>query len=381
MINNNSLRFAARLVCFFCVLAFFQAVFYVNFEYYFTPDSNYLNIPDHMFYEGVVTGFGLTPDISSLNNYVVSFIYSVFFQLGMSDLVLVSLALNLIILSYAYCRTELLCFRVTQKFLPIFYWLGLFSVLQFSILINKDSFGVLFYVSLVSYLMLRRKKDLFLVLLLCPIRLQFFLVFAFSIFLTGGAGARVGRAKLIFKIMFLYILCSAVAFYLESNESLLAHSYYSEGGVAYWISTLNSQYYIGSFLLNVLKPVQYVYDLYRSAIIDYSVLGWGVYFARLYLVFVIAILWFRFCSAVYLPWRFSGRAEKLSSSLVICSFFLVYSISPIVDYRYLINIAPVLMLFFVMKKPKGHRGHGGVSEDKRLPLHQVEGGQLGAPGT
>ncbi|PWE47448.1 hypothetical protein [Pseudomonas prosekii] len=381
MINNSSLRFLSRLLAFFCILAFFQVVFYINFDYYFVSNGSYLNIPDHIFYEGVVTGFGLAPDISSLNNYVVSFIYSIFYILGMSDLVLVSLVLNIIILSYAYSRTELLCFHVTQRFLPLLYWMGLLSVLQFSILINKDSFGVLFYVLLVSYLMLRRKTDLLLLLILCPVRLQFFLVLSFSIFLVGGINSRKGRLKVIAKVAFLYCLCSVIALYLESNESLLAHSYYSEGGVAYWISTLNSQYYIGSFLLNVLKPIQYVYDLFRSAIIDDSLLGWGVYFSRLYLVFVILILSVRFCSAVYLPWRFFERREKFFVSIVVCSFFLVYSISPIVDYRYLINIAPVLMLFFVMRKPQSIHGQVKVSEGQIQPSSRVDGAMAIAPET
>lgn len=348
--NNNSLFFLARVFIFFCILAFFQAVFYFDFYYYFTPDSSYLNIPDHMFYAGVVTGFDLVPDVSSLNNYIVSFIYSVFFNLGVSDLVSASFFLNISILTYAYWRTEMLCFDVTKRFLPVFYWLGLLAILQFSILINKDSFGVLFYVVLLSFLVLRKKSDLFLLLLLCPIRMQFFLVLAFSLFLVGALNAHKSKSKIGLKVFFLYFICSVVALYLESSEALLPHSYYSEGGVASWISLLNNQYYIGSFLLNVLKPIQYVYDLYRSANLDDSLLGWGVYLSRLYLVFVIVVLGYRFCSAVYLPWTFLKKGEQFFASVVICSFFLIYSISPIVDYRYLINISPVLMLFFVMRK-------------------------------
>ncbi|WP_413794629.1 MULTISPECIES: hypothetical protein [unclassified Pseudomonas] len=303
-----------------------------------------------MFYERVVTGFSLIPDITSINNYVISFIYSLFFWLGFSDLVLVSLFVNVIVISIAYARSELLCFQVTKRFLPLLYWLGLLSALQFSILINKDSFGVLFYVVLVSFLMFRKRIDLCLLLILCPIRLQFLLVFVFSVFIASSINSQDRKIRVIAKVGVLYVLCSIVAMYLESNEALLAHSRYAEGGVAQWISNLNNQFYIGSLLLNVLKPIQYVYDLFRSASVDHSVLGWGVYFSRLYLFFLIMIFSLYFFIAVYLPWVVIRKREMFIASVVICSFFLVYSISPVVNYRYLLNISPVLILFFAMKK-------------------------------
>lgn len=350
MINKNSRFFVSRFLCFFVILILFQAIFYSGFDYYFQVENRFLNVPDHLFYEGVITGFNLVPDITSINNYVVSFIYSLFFEVGFSDLILVSLFVNVIVISVAYARSELLCFQVTKRFLPLLYWLGLLSALQFSILINKDSFGVLFYVVLVSFLMFRKKTDLCLLLILCPIRLQFLLVFVFSVFIVSSINSRDRKIKVIAKVGFLYFLCSIVAMYLESNEALLAHSHYAEGGVAQWISNLNKQFYIGSLLLNVLKPVQYVYDLFRSASVDYSVLGWGVYFSRLYLFFLIVVLSAYFFIAVYLPWIVIRKREVFIASVVICSFFLVYSISPVVNYRYLLNISPVLILFFAMKK-------------------------------
>ncbi|MCD5978827.1 hypothetical protein [Pseudomonas quasicaspiana] len=365
MINNHSLLFVSRVFLFFCCVSFFQLTFYFDQDYYIRVGGAYLNVPDHRFYTGVVKWSCLVPGFTSLNNHVVTYIYSVFFSLGVSDLVLASIFLNVVVIGLAYSRIELLCFNANGRFIPLLYWLGLFCVFQFSILINKDSFAVLFYVTLVSFLILRKKTDFFLLLLLSPIRMQFAMVMFFAFFLAFWLPAQKIKIHIFARVFFLYCLCSMVALYFELNATLLAHKFYAKGGVAYLISSLNSQYYAGSFLLNVIKPVQYVYDLFRSAAYDGSVLGLVVYFSRLYLVFIIGLMGVSFFRGIYLPWTYIKAKEKYSAAIVISSFFLVYSISPIVDFRYLINIAPALIVFFALDSRPRRRLCMSYSRDSK----------------
>lgn len=341
--SNSSFYFSLRIMFFLFLLMCFQSFFYFDSDYYFSIGSPHLNTPDHIFYAGLVSDFDLDPAISSLNNYIVVSIYSFFNYFGASDLVVVSCFVNLFFLVCAYARVELLSYSVTRRFLSPLFFVAVLTVLPFSVLINKDSFAVLFYVVLVSFLFSYRKFDLVLLLLLMPIRIQFFMVFVFSLFILCGV-----RSGVKFRVVFLYFLGGAVALYIERAELLFSHGGYAEGGVSYFISMLNNNYYIGSFIFNILKPFQYVYDLYRGAVYDPSFIGGAVYFFRIYLFFMICLFFVCFFRAVFFPWSFFSNRDDgvVAVAVVVCSFFLVYMISPIVNYRYLINIAPIVVLLF-----------------------------------
>ncbi len=154
------------------------------------------------------------------------------------------------------------------------------------------------------------------------------------------------------KLLFLYVFCSTAALYLERSGALLSHESYAEGGVSYWISRLNSDYFIGSYLLNFLKPIQYVYDLYRGAVFDFSLVGVVVFYSRLIFFFLVLFYGFYFFRLVYAPWSYNRHKDLFYISALVSSFFLVYMISPVVHYRYFIGIAPVIIFFLFLRREK-----------------------------
>lgn len=339
-----------RIMLFSFSLIFFQGVIYGNLNYYLSDGGFYLNVPDHVFYSGLIGFSDIELSASSLNNFVIVYLYSFVSSFFNIDIIFASALINLSVLVFAYARIEKLCFLITGNFLPFVYCLGFFLVLPFSVLINKDSFGVLFYILLVSFLIYRGGVDFFLLLLLFPLRLQFPLVFLFALLIfTVRFGKLEKRYCVVIMVLCLYFFGSGISLYAEYTQIFFLKSGYAEGGVAYWASFFNSNYYIGSFIFNLLKPLQYVYDLYRGAVFDYQLISAFIYFIKIYVFIVFCSSSVIFFRSVYSPWFFLSSRESLAVSSVICSFFLVYIISPIVDFRYFMNIAPVFMLLFSVR--------------------------------
>lgn len=344
-------RFALRVLVCAAIIFTFQMSFFVGYEYYYGLGRSHINFPDHEFYVDVIGGEGLSIGLSSANNYSISAFYLIFRDVLGLDLLLSSMLVNFLVMIFAYARLEFICFYSSGRFLPIICCLSISVALQFAVLINKDSFSLLFYILLVSFLIARRGFDLFWILILIPMRIQFLMVFLCVLFLTAGGDDR-ASLRVFVKILFLYIFCSTIALYLERSGSLLSHENYAEGGVSYWISKLNSDYFIGSYLLNFLKPIQYVYDLYRGAVFDFSLVGGVVFSSRLIFFFLILFYGLYFLRLVYAPWSYSRHKDIFCVAALVSSFFLVYMISPVIHYRYLIGISPVIVLFFFLRREK-----------------------------
>lgn len=341
--------FALRILVCATVIFAFQMSFFVGYEYYYNLGRSHINFPDHEFYIDVIGGEGLSNGLSSANNYSISAFYLILHDIFGLDLLLSSMLVNFLVMIFAYARLELICFHSSGRFLPIVCCLAIAVALQFAVLINKDSFSLLFYILLVSFLIARRSFDLFWILILMPMRIQFLMVFLCVLFLTAGSDGR-ASLRIFVRLLFLYVFCSTIALYLERSGSLLSHENYAEGGVSYWISKLNSDYFIGSYLLNFLKPIQYVYDLYRGAAFDFSLVGGVVFSSRLIFFFLILFYGFCFLRLVYAPWSYSRNKDLFCIAALVSSFFLVYMISPVVHYRYLIGIGPVIILFFFLRR-------------------------------
>lgn len=333
----------------FCVLLF-QGLFTLNSAYYFLEGGSYLNIPDHKFYVALLSGEGLEVTLSSINNFVIAFLYESIGLIFPFDYVGQSLFVNMLVLGFAFYTADTIVRKVTGKYLSPIYCIALGSVFQFSVLINKDSFAVLYYLLLVYYFLTGSKRVLVLLLVLCPIRIQLGLVFAFSTFLVFCA--KRNKYAFVAGVLLLYSVGAAIATYLESSEVLLDHAGYAEGGVAALISDLNKRYYLGNFLLNVVKPLQYVYDLWRSAIFDGSILGSLIWFFKCVTLFLLGCNAYPIMTAMYMPWRFNFAWAQVATATVVCAFFLVYLISPIVDYRYLMTIIPVMIVLLALRSKK-----------------------------
>ncbi|QUE77612.1 hypothetical protein [Stutzerimonas stutzeri] len=344
--------FALRVMCFALSVIIFQAVFLIDLNYYYSLGSSYINIPDHEYYVGVVAGGELLKSLSSLNNYSISVFYYYAHKVFGVDLVLISLVVNFVVLIVAYAKIERMYFSILGRFLPLIYCFALTAVLQFSVLINKDSFSVLFYVVLLSFLLTRAKFDIFLILILAPMRIQYVVILVLLCFLSGVS--KESRLKVLLRVILLYFICSTVSLFLERHGILLSHDNYADGGVSRWISILNANYFIGSYVLNWIKPVQYIYDLYRGAHFDWSVIGAWVYLSRLTLFFSIILFGYSFFKLVYMPWTYRRDRVSYSLSILISAFFLVYMISPVVHYRYFLGIAPVVLfsLFYLTEQQK-----------------------------
>jgi hypothetical protein len=349
MNKNSAEKFALRILVCAVVIFSFQIIFFLGYEYYFELGRSYINFPDHEFYVNVVGGEGLSANLTSVNNYPISAFYLTLHDIFGLDLIFSSMVVNFLVMIFSYARLEFICFYSSGRFLPIIGCLSIAVALQFSVLINKDSFSLLFYIILVSFLIARRGSDLFWVLVLMPMRVQFLMIFLCVLFLTAGVSGKASM-RVFIRLLFLYVFCSTIALYLERYGSLLSHENYAEGGVSYWISKLNSDYFIGSYLLNFLKPIQYVYDLYRGAVFDFSLVGIVVFSSRLIFFFLIIFNGIYFLRIVYAPWTYSQHKDLFFVSALVCSFFLVYMISPVVHYRYLIGISPIIILFFFLRR-------------------------------
>ncbi|WP_166268187.1 hypothetical protein [Marinobacter caseinilyticus] len=343
---SYGLEVSTRVLIFSALIIGFQVVF--SFEYSLGLLTNkFINIPDHEFYYTNISSSNLIGAFSSFNNFVIVKIYGFFYAHGF-NVELISFFINACVLIFSYWLLEFIIYFKTGRFFQPQYLITLFAIFQFSVLINKDSFAVLFYISLMSYALTNNRRFLLISIVLIPIRIQF--LFIFICFIIFQYLQKKSWTFILLGVLFFYFLGGMASVFLERSEVILGHQNYNSSGLAYLISWLNEKYFIGSILFNFVKPIQYFWDLMISLSVPGSVISFLVFFGRFSAILLISINFYRILSIIYMPWKFRNYGELLALNALVVSFFLIYIISPVVNYRYLLDFFPVILIAVILHR-------------------------------
>jgi hypothetical protein len=237
---------------------------------------------------------------------------------------------------------------IKQLKLP-YYYLYLFfiniSFVYFAQLINKDSLTILVFLKTVEYSLIGSKKRFYLLCVLSVfVRIQLpVFIFIYWFLLRKNTG--------YFKrFVFVYIVLALASGYLAKYQLLLMSEETLASGFSYLVFKLNTQYYIGSLLLNPIRALQYFYDLllsfsfYNNGYFDVSrIKNIPQAFVFIVLLPIVLITFFYYEKNMRTP------ASHLMAAIV--SFFLVWLLNPMVNVRYVLLILPIIILlgFYQLK--------------------------------
>lgn len=342
MSNRHQLRF--RLILVAALLVGIQVLFELGRAHYLLGGNDAVNIADHAFYSVRMYGdLSIPASLNEINNLAVTLIYAGLTRLTGVPLDRFAFLVNIPLLLLAYAVLERAHVLLTGRLLGWPYALGLLPLAAYVPLINKDAFSVLFHILLVASFLRPRAGSVGAVVALAPVRVQHLGMLAIGLLLAIPRLAPSVRAGLA---VFLYIVLSMVAGYVSSAE--LVFSATSATGTALGINAivreLNDFGFLGSALLNLTIPIRHAFDLVRSVDFDGSPLNSVVMLGRIYLVLTLVANLKGVFLLIYCAPVFSNRRGLYLTSVVVCSFFLVWMVSPIVHYRYFLDLAPVLLL-------------------------------------
>lgn len=322
----------------------FQCCFEINREWLMETGNDLFNTSDHKFYVGrIFSDFSLiTISLGELNNFSLTMFYGCLARLTESRIDQYACFVNIPVLLLAYFAIERIHISATGTLIRPIYTLGLLPLLAYVPLINKDAFGALFYSILALFLVQPGILRALLIVLLLPLRIQHLLV------LVTGLTFQLPAIKpsLRIGILVTFYLVFSIAAGFVSSSNLLFNATDATGsamGLGNLVRILNSFAYLGSILLNMIIPLKYIFDLGRSVQFSDSAVGATVMIGRVVTTALLALNIRRLIQLIYCPPLFYHRRQLYCLSSIVCSFFLTWMISPIVHYRYLLNIVPLLM--------------------------------------
>jgi hypothetical protein len=302
------------------------------------------NLHDHLIYITFIRFISEGQDIFVFgNNFGIASIYYVLGNMfNIDNYIILAHYINIIV----YLFIALFTFKVFKLFnisliLTVFFTFNPANF-YFLSLINKDSFSILFVLLFIYYIFKKKYIILtFIILFSLVIRMQLPIFAITLLFLVNY-----DKLSLSKKIFILYFLSSLGAVLLENTINLLAMDRMGTSlgiGMTKIIRELNSNYGLGSLLLNPIKIIQYFYD--------YSV-GYTYLFnfSQLYLFRVKDFL-----NLIFLPVSLFSLSiyflnKKMLNTgsniflLVIISFFTVWLINPTVNYRYIGIFLPYILV-------------------------------------
>jgi hypothetical protein len=326
------------------VMLAFQGAFEINRAALMIEGNDLVNTMDHAFYSTrIYEAIDWLPPFAEFNNFAVTVLYAKLAYFTGLRIEQYAFLVNIPVLLLAYVALEHLHLLIASGPMRPLYALGLLPLLAYVPLINKDAFGILFYVLLALTLRQAKPWRLMAMLALVPFRVQHpgILLLTLSFRLPALAlSVRVGLLVVV------YVMLAVVAGYISVSEVLFISSGATGSaiGLTELARLLNDYGYLGSILLNLTIPIKYLFDLGRSVQFDASIVGAMIMFGRTYLTILLLANLLRVLPLIYLPPYFYSRPSLYTLSSVICSFFLIWMISPVVHYRYLLNIVPLLLV-------------------------------------
>jgi hypothetical protein len=254
------------------------------------------------------------------------------------DLTLISLIFNCSIIFCCYWIYANICDELNLGSLGKLSFFANLSFIYFAQLINKDALTILVFLLTVQCGIQGR---LFPLLILLPVFLLvrqqlvvFVLIFAFLM----------SSERPWPRILLLYVATSLAAGLLSVFASIIGEDSLGEGFSAYLIN-FNQQYYVGYFLFNPLRVLQYILDAYASFF--FGTETGGIDTAKLLRLpqLVVILLLLKPLSTLIIRFSYWLQTPARSLVLVVVAYLLTWLMNPTINARYVMLITPILVLF------------------------------------
>lgn len=346
ILNKSTILYIISIITFLLFNEIFYYLYYIDIMTYNTiGTSDLVNLHDHIIYLQYIRFIAEGQSLFVFgNNFGIASIYYVLGNIfDTTNYNMLSHYLN----NLVYIFISIYVFKVFKLlkiplilsiffiFNPVnFYYLGL---------ISKDSFTILIVLMFVYYL-IKKEYYLFILLVLFSIIIRMQLpLFGLSLFFLVYY-TNISNKK---KIIFIYIISSIAAVLLTNTINIISEESMNTSlgiGITTIVQSLNKEYYIGSFLLNPIKIVQYFYD--------YSLAYKYIFSPDLFYFYRIK----EFVNLIFLPISIFSIFIYLFFNkknidygiqiflLVIVSFFTVWLINPTVNYRYIGVFMPYILV-------------------------------------
>lgn len=300
-----------------------------------------VNAHDHFYYLETIKRLEQDGFAYELNNDVgISYFYlflNRFLFDGAADYIYISIFVNLAFLvSCFWCYLRLCDYYGFGLGAKVCFFAG-FHLVYFAQLINKDMISVFLIVFSVYCSVYRRIWLLLFMLPFCAlVRQQLFVyVVLFLFFYTA--------VQPMWRVLAAYIITSLVAAYLVVEKNIIGWESL-EGGFSSIVYLINSETYLGYFIFNPIRILQFAQDALLSLI--FVLPGGGVEMARLLrapqVILLIFLAW-----PLYVSIKRSGRGMRESSKPLysaLFAFLLAWLMNPTINARYVMLITPVLVL-------------------------------------
>ncbi|BCA80082.1 hypothetical protein AOP6_1869 [Desulfuromonas sp. AOP6] len=346
MISLYTLRLSFRALALIVIIVVYYLLFFNNKEMYFDDLVTWINVPDHIRYINFINYGHSKFDISGINNYVITFIYSHFDERYLYFFTFLINTSNIIL---SYILVEKVSFKMSGNYLKFVYYFSFVSLANFSLMINKDSFTLLFVSLVLTYIYAPKKRYfvLLLVVVISLMKIQLLpILFVFLFIYKLRKCGKTINALVLFMIYFSFSVLSSILSVKIFNIS--SHNY--DGFVSVLKYNLNENFFfIGSFFLNLLIPIQYIYNGIVKINYPGDMLQILIYF---FLIISIALIVFKFIYYMkisYLPLKYLND-KRYPLIIFYFSFLMVSTISPIINFRYFLPFFPIILLIFNCKK-------------------------------
>lgn len=302
-----------------------------------------MNIHDHLVYIDKINSIIKDGNISyEMNNDLgISLIYILlentifrYFDLSYNSS---SLIFNFVIFIFTYYLFGKVCEKLEIKNGRLLFFANL-SFIYFLQLVNKDILTIFIFIFAIYISM---EKKYYWLIILSPIfflvRQQLFIFIA--IFLILSCVRQVGICA-----FFIYVITSLGAGYLTVHNSVIGAESLGNGLSAYLISFNKNYFYSGYLIFNPLRVMQFIWDLLLSfSFIDSFGNIDTAKLLRLPIIifFIYSIKYIKKCVTSI---RFLLSTPLKPTLICIIAYLLAWLMNPTVNSRYVMLIAPVMIL-------------------------------------
>lgn len=331
-----------------CFIYFWLFAYDTGFTY--EPIKGWLNpvnIHDHYVYLSYIDEIDTTGDwitLSGLNNnfgisliyyWIHSFLKFISIDVNYETL---ALAINLVVFMYAMKVYSSIIHKLNINPVWTLTFFLMSPLLYFAQLINKDSFTILIILLAINYSMSSQWRKFSLITILSVlVRFQLPALLLLYLFFV------IGNKRHVSKFLCAYVILSLMNGFLAKyqidffNESTLSD------GMSYLVYSLNTNYYIGSLLLNPVRAIQYIHDaLISFNFIDGTVIDVGRMKNIPQVIFLLFLSPF-LINAILNYKLYMGKKEKYLLAMVN-AFFGIWLFNPTINLRYFVLFFPVLQI-------------------------------------